>query len=501
MKYEMIIGLEIHVQLKTKSKMFSPVPNDSYKKPVNTLIDPIILGHPGTLPAVNEKAIHFAIKAGIALHATIAEETKFDRKNYFYPDLPKGYQISQFDKPIALGGYVEVPQPDLTVKKFRLTRLHLEEDAAKSSHSAEANMSLIDFNRAGTPLIEIVTEPDFRSPQDAREFLQELRLLLRYLNVSDADMEKGQLRCDANISLRKPGDTQLYAKTEVKNMNSFKSVERALMYEAHRQEQLWDEGTPPMTSTTRGWDDSKGITVEQRSKEESHDYRYFPEPDIPLLTIEPELIDSIKATIPELPAQKRSRLIREYGLGYDDVMVLAEQPHIAEYIEDVVSEAHIWHGQMHIDDPKKEELWIEEKSTIVKAITNWVLNKLPIALDKKNLTFEKSTITPENFAELIALVHTNKVNSSAAQTILEHMVGTGGDPTHIMDDLGLTQIDSKAELEDIVKKTLELYPEQTEQFRQGKDALLKFLVGMVMKESKGKANPQMVEEIIKDIIV
>lgn len=501
MELEAIIGLEIHVQLKTQTKMFCACSNDGENQPPNTTVCPVCLGHPGTLPVPNAQAVDYAIKAGLALNCEIAESTKFDRKNYFYPDLPKAYQISQFDEPICGKGFVEIILDEKNSKKFGITRLHMEEDAAKNTHGP--NGTLVDYNRGGTPLAEIVTEPDFRNPQEAKLFLQELRAMMRYLQVSDADMEKGHLRCDANISLRPVGQDVLYPKTEIKNLNSFKAVERALEYEIKRQTELWESGEAPQISTTRGWNEDKQETVEQRSKEDSQDYRYFPEPDIPRIHIESEQLAHIKAQLPELPIAKRRRFHEQYGLKLDILNQLVLNRPLANYYEAVISELKDWLSSLDEYKDVGEQAWQENKETLVKLTTGWLLSKLPASLEKVNLKMEDNSITAENFAELLSLIFKGAVNNQAALQILEKMVDPkfdDQDPSHIMELLGLAQIDNQAEIKAIAEQVIADNPTQVEQYKAGKVELINFLLGQVMKASKGKANPNSAKEILQELL-
>ncbi len=492
MKLEPVIGLEIHIQLKTKTKMFCACANEFDISEPNKNICPICTGHPGVLPVVNQQAILLAIKAAAALNLQINEYSKFDRKSYFYPDLPKGYQISQFDKPLAGEGSLEILTPE-GVKIFGIERLHIEEDAAKNFH--QADYALIDFNRAGTPLAEIVTKPDFTTPQQAKIFLQELRLIMRLLNVSDADMEKGQMRCDANISLRPMGDKKLYPKTEIKNLNSFRAVERALEYEIKRQTKLWEEGNVPASQGTRGWDEQKTQTVEQRSKEEASDYRYFPEPDLPPIILLPGEIEAIRKQIPELPNQKRNRLIGEYGFKLTEVNILINTPNFDTYAEKVYSEFLAWLESGDEIEGSAAEIHDQYKDKIAKIVVNWLLNNLLQLMNKTEKTVAELKITPENMAEFLRLIFTRRVNSTAAQIILEKMYDTGEDPSNIMEELNLQQT-SGSDIENIVKEVLSENNNQVEQYKQGKMVVLKFLIGAVMKKSKGKADPVEVEELI-----
>lgn len=496
-KYETIIGLEIHLQLKTKSKMFCSCSNDSEGQEPNTLVCPICLGHPGTLPSVNKEAIKLAMMMSLALNCKINKQSKFDRKNYFYPDLPKGYQISQFDEPLAHDGHLVI-EVDNQTWSIGIERLHLEEDAAKNIH--KANKTLVDFNRAGTPLAEIVTKPDFKSPKETKEFLQQLRLIARYLDVSEADMEKGHLRCDANISLRPLGDHDLYPKTEIKNLNSFKAVEKALMFEEKRQAKLWDDKQAPQVTETRGWDEDKEETVLQRTKEGSSDYRYFPEPDLPSIIISEKLMQTVVSTMVELPYNKKDRFVKEYNLKTEDAWVLINQRVWANYFEEVMSDLRAWLFKaegLSEDSDEASQLWADKKEKLSKLTFNWISSEL-FGLIDNNFDIKNLKISAENMAEFISLIYKQTINSSAGQVILKEMFnGADDDPSHIAERLNLAQIDDDASLEDIAMKVVMSNPEQVAEYKAGKIAVLKFLVGQFMKESKGKANPQKAEEILK----
>lgn len=495
MKYETIIGLEIHVQLKTKSKMFCACANEFDISKPNQNICPICTGHPGVLPVVNIAAVKYGVLAALALNLKVNEWSKFDRKSYFYPDLPKGYQISQYDRPLAEDGHLDILLSD-GEKSFGIERLHLEEDAAKNIH--EADHALIDFNRCGAPLAEIVTRPDFRSPQETKVFLQELRLIMRSLDVSDANMEKGQLRCDANISLRLKGDAKLYPKTEIKNLNSFKAVERALTYEVKRQAKLWEDGKAPEAQSTRGWDETKGITVEQRSKEEASDYRYFPEPDLPPIKFSKKEIADIKAQLPELLNDKRKRLIAHYGFKLGDVNILINTPGFDEYAEKVISEFVAWLEAGDSVEGTSIEIWDKYKEKISKLTTNWLINNLLQLMNAYDESISDLKITPENFAEFLTLIYERKVNSSAAQAILEEMFKTGEDPSVIIEAKDLSQVKGGDDLDKWINETIKDNPEQVKLFKDGKEPILKYLIGTVMKKSKGKADPIEVEKMLKD---
>ena len=499
MEYEIIIGLEIHVQLKTKSKMFCACSNDGENQYQNTTICPICLGHPGTLPVINKQAIEYGIKAGLAFGCEISEFTKFDRKNYFYPDLAKGYQISQFDLPIAKNGFLII-DAEAGQKKVRINRLHLEEDAAKNIHSQDEKNTLVDYNRGGTPLAEIVTEPDLRSAKQAKIFLQELRLIMRYLDVSSADMEKGHLRCDANVSLRPIGDHQLYPKTEIKNLNSFKAVERALEYEIQRQTKLWEKNTPEEKQSTRGWDEKKQETILQRVKEEASDYRYFPDPDLPPLTFEKSDIEKYKTEMIELPIQKRARFMDDYGLKLEDAKILTSSIKMADYTEQIISELEEWISSLPEMEGTEKEIWEKNKEKIIKLISSWLVNKLPDVMLTHGKTIETLEITPENFAEFLTLIFNNRMNNQSALIVLDKMVQTGIDPSHALEEEGLSQIMDENTLQNLADKIISENPKQVEQYKAGKEALFQFFIGQMMKESKGKASPEISAKILKEKI-
>ncbi|MFA5188000.1 MAG: Asp-tRNA(Asn)/Glu-tRNA(Gln) amidotransferase subunit GatB [Patescibacteria group bacterium] len=512
MELEPVIGLEIHVQLKTKSKMFCTCDNGGENLPANSCVCPVCLGHPGTLPVANKQAIEWTALAGLALNCTIAEYSKFDRKHYFYPDLPKAYQISQFDQPICQNGYLYILNPeDKDGEKIRINRIHLEEDAAKLLHPAKKNYSLIDYNRGGTPLMEIVSEPDIKTPLQAKLFLQELRQIMRYLDISEADMEKGHLRCDANISMKPIGEEKLYPKTEIKNLNSFKNVEKALEYEIQRQTKLWLEGNAPKDLTTRGWNDAKGITEEQRTKEEAHDYRYFPEPDIPPIhfLISPEIVcdqkeiaidlECLKTKLPELPDPKRKRFMAEFDLNYDEVKILTEDKATANYTEEVISELREWVESL--EEPNKlKNVWEDYKPQLTKLTSNLIINNLIPYLAEANLNIEKIKMTPENMAELITWLFSKKITTNTALQILPKMIKTGADPSHLIKEGNLAQISDEGELETIAKEIIAKNPKPVEDYKKGKERALGALIGQVMAKTHGKANPEKIAEIMKNLL-
>jgi aspartyl-tRNA(Asn)/glutamyl-tRNA(Gln) amidotransferase subunit B len=506
MKLEPVIGLEIHVQLKTKTKMFCSCPNRGELDPPNTNICPTCVGHPGTLPNINQQAVEFGLKIGKALNCQLAGPSKFDRKNYFYPDLPKGYQISQFDLPVAEHGElvcrVNEGRDDEREFKVGITRAHMEEDAAKLHHSGtgEGKVSLVDYNRGGTPLVEIVSEPDLRTPAEAKAFLQELRLMMRYLGVSNADMEKGNLRCDANISMRQiPDDppnedwtTKLNSKTEIKNLNSFRSVERALEYEIKRQTKLWLDGKQPTVETTRGWDDARGVTVQQRTKEGSSDYRYFPEPDLPPMDLA-DMHETV--TVGELPEARRQRFMEEYGLSRADAKTMCDQEALADFAERVFSELSEWSSSVASSDDKVAELTPERKS---KLVSGWLLTKLAGVMAEHKMDIRTIKITPENFAELLTMIHANKVTGPNALVILDEMAQTGADPSIIMDEKNLGQMGNLDELRTVAKEAIANNPKAVEDWKSGKEASVQFLVGQVMKVTRGKAPPEEARTILEE---
>jgi aspartyl-tRNA(Asn)/glutamyl-tRNA(Gln) amidotransferase subunit B len=478
MKYYPKIGLEIHIELKTRSKMFCYCKNDPDEKHPNINICPVCLGHPGTLPVINQEAVKKTIKTGLALNCEISRHTFFERKNYFYPDLPKGYQISQYSTPLCKNGFLEIDG-----KKIRIRRIHLEEDTGRLIH--EKDCSLVDFNRAGIPLMELVTEPDIESPKEARKFAEELQLILRYLEVSDADMEKGEMRVEANISVSEKKDT-FGTKVEIKNLNSFKAVEKALEYEIERQRKVLESGKK-VIQETRGWDPAREITFPQREKEEAQDYRYFPEPDLPPLEITQEMIEKIRAEIPELPQQKRKRLKREYGLDEKSIEIFVKDKDFGEYFEKVVSEF----------DPNLPR---EKLSRLIKLATNYLTTDLLGLLKGASVKGEDFLITPENFAEFITLIEEGKISSKIAKIVLEEMFKTGADPSQIIEEKGLVLITNEKEIEKIAHQVVSENQKAVSDFKRGKEAALQFLIGQVMAKTKGKVNPKLAREILLKIL-
>ncbi len=502
MNYDIIIGLEIHAELKTKSKMFCECDNEIEGKKPNENTCPICLGHPGCLPIPNKQAIEWTILTGLALHCKVNKLSKFDRKNYFYPDLPKAYQISQFDLPFVYDGYMLVDGD-----KVAITRIHLEEDTAKNTHPAGKNYSLIDFNRASTPLMEMVTEPVLESAEQAKKFCQSYQRILRYLDISNANMEKGEMRCEANISVQEKGkwkyegnceiktigDYKLNPKVEVKNINSFKAIEKAIKYEIKRQIHAI-ENNEKLIQETRGWDENNAVTVSQRVKETSADYRYFPEPDIPPIKTSTSGIEKIKTMLSEMPPEKKARFMEQYSLNADSAEILTTNKKIANFTEQVISELRAW-----IDSTGDD--WERQQKKLAKLVSNWMTSELFQYLKNGNSNIEDiKNVSAENFAELLTLVYQDKINSSAGQSILKIMVEKGGDPTHIMTDQGLEQIDDTDALKATVKEIISRNPNQVEEYKNGKENLLQFFVGQTMAATKGKANPKKVIPILKELL-
>ncbi|MBI3290747.1 Asp-tRNA(Asn)/Glu-tRNA(Gln) amidotransferase subunit GatB [Candidatus Falkowbacteria bacterium] len=507
MRLTPIIGLEIHVQLKTKSKMFCACDNTGENQPANTTVCPICMGHPGVLPVMNKKAVEWSVMSALAINCQIPKISKFDRKSYFYPDLPKAYQISQYDQPLGVKGYLIIDTPE-GKRRIGITRLHLEEDAAKNFHSQGGQSTLVDYNRSGTPLMEIVTEPDLRTPAEAKTFMQELRLIMRHLGVSDADMEKGHLRCDANISLtdQNPENIDLKnlkPKTEVKNINSFRAVEKALEYEIKRQTKLWAEGKIPAVQSTRGWNEDKGITENQRTKEEASDYRYFPEPDLPPLNFTPGAenaidVEKLKTGLIELPQAKRQRFIEEYALSAENAKIITSDRGLADFFEQAMSELRAWLISLGEDEGGEEEIWEKGKAKLSKLTSNWLINKLQrLAGKESGQTPISRRITPENFAEFITIVYQNKVNSTIAQKLLEKMYQTSKDPSVIMDEDDLTAGQDENYLEIIIDKIIAANQPQVKQYKEGKTTVIQFFIGAVMRQTKGSADPNLTKALLE----
>jgi aspartyl-tRNA(Asn)/glutamyl-tRNA(Gln) amidotransferase subunit B len=476
-EYEAVIGLECHVELSTRSKMFCGCPNAFGGDP-NTRVCPVCLGHPGTLPVPNRQAIEYTMKIALALDSEVAPSSLFHRKNYFYPDMPKNYQISQYDLPIGAGGHLDI-EVDGGIRSIRMNRVHLEEDTGKTIHAgttgriAEAEYALEDYNRAGVPLVEVVSEPDVRSPEEARAYLVELRALLEALGVSDVRMEEGSLRCDANVSVRPAGTEELGTKVEVKNMNSIRSVERAVRYEVERQRQALERGEP-LVQETRHWDEGRGATSPLRSKEYAFDYRYFPEPDLPPVEPDEEWIEKLRAELPELPAERRRRFTEQYGLEPTAARIVAGSRDTAAFFEEAVS------------------LGAEPR-----AAANWMTGDLAALLREHDVGLGDSKVTPRHLADLGALVAEGTISSAGAKQVLAEAFATGHAARDIVDQKGLAQIGG-SDLERIVDEVIAESPSQVEQFRGGKEGVIGFLVGQVMKKSKGAANPQEAQKLLRE---
>jgi aspartyl-tRNA(Asn)/glutamyl-tRNA(Gln) amidotransferase subunit B len=474
--YEIVIGLEVHAELKTASKVFCGCSTEFGGAP-NSHVCPLCLGLPGVLPVLNEQALDYTIMAGLALNCRIAEFSKFDRKQYFYPDSPKAYQISQFDLPFCVEGWLEIPTTAGDVKKAGIIRVHLEEEAGKTVHSGtgilDSDYSLQDYNRCGIPLIEIVGAPDLRSPQEARDYLEKLKILLQYTGVSDCKMEEGSLRCDANISLRRKGVIELGILAEIKNMNSFKAVQAALEYEAERQAKLLDAGET-MVKQTRTWDENKGTTVFMRSKEESSDYRYFPDPDLVPVVAGVERVERLRARLPELPDSKYQRYIRDWGLPEYDAGLLSSSLELAQFFEAAVAA----HGD-------------------AKAVSNWVMGELLRLVNQEKIEFAAVKVKPEQLAQLLKLIDAGTISGKIAKTVFEEVFKTGKDPEIIVREQGLVQLSDSGELEELARRVIVANPQSVADYRAGRNQALGFLVGQMMKETKGQANPVLVNEILR----
>jgi len=487
--YKSIIGLEIHVELNTKSKMFCGCLNDSDEKNPNVNICPICFSHPGTLPVINQEAVRKVIKTGLALGCQIPNHSEFDRKNYFYPDLPKGYQISQQYFPLCRQGFLKIDG-----KKIRIRRIHLEEDTGRLVHPVGADYSLVDFNRAGVPLMELVTEPDITLAKQARKFAEELQLILKYLKISGADMEKGQMRIEVNISLTKD-IKKLGTKAEIKNLNSFRSVEKAIEYEIKRQTDILSNGKK-VIQETRGWHDIKEITFSQREKEQSQDYRYFPEPDLPPLYHSKEFINGIKAEIPEIPQQKRERFKKEYNLSKTEIEIFVIYKELGQYFEKVISELQEW---VYSIEPKIK-ISESEQQKLNKLTSNYIISDLQ-GLLKGMLVLDKNfCITPENFAEFICLIYKGKISSKIAKMILEEMFKTGADPSHIIKERGLIQITDEVEIQKIIKEVISKNQNAVADYKKGKTNAFQYLIGQIMAQSKGKVNPEIASKFLQKLL-
>ncbi len=476
MLYEAVIGLEIHVQLNTRSKTFCSCSTEYGKEP-NSNTCPVCLGLPGALPVLNEEALKKAIIAGLALNCEVREYSVFARKNYFYPDLPKAYQISQYEYPLNVNGYVEITGSDGKTKRIGIIRAHLEEDAGKLIHDEDPHgPSYIDYNRCGIPLLEIVTEPDIRTPEEAYEFLQAIKEIMQYTGVSECNMEKGELRVDVNISMRKVGEKELGIKQEIKNMNSFANVKRALGYEIKRQTKILKAGGK-LKQETRLFDQSKNSTVAMRRKEEAHDYRYFPDPDLVPVVLTREYIERLRESLPELPAEKRNRFVAEYGITQYDAQTICSDYRLAVYFEEAVK---------GYSNPKK--------------IANWILSELMRVLNEKGIGIDKCRVKPWMLRELMELIDKGQISGKIAKSIFSEMAESGKTAEKIVKERGLSQITDEKELERVILKVLDSHKKVVEDLKRGKQKAFGFLVGQVMKETSGRANPKMVNEILKEKI-
>ena len=471
MRYEAVIGLEVHAQMLTETKVFCGCSTKFGSGP-NTQTCEICIGMPGVLPVLNKKALEYAIRTGLATNCTISSYSRFARKNYFYPDLPKGYQISQYEHPICEHGFIEVAV-DGETRRIGITRIHMEEDAGKNIHEGGGNYSFVDLNRAGVPLMEIVSEPDIRSPKEASEYMKKLRAILRYLDVCDGNMEEGSLRCDANVSVRPVGQKEFGTRAEVKNINSFRFVEKAVEYEIKRQIKVIEEGGK-IVQETRLWDSGKGITESMRSKEEAHDYRYFPEPDLVPIIAERKWIDDIMAGLPELPDARKGRFVLEYGIPEYDADLLTSEKAVADWFEDAVRAG----GQ-------------------AKSVSNWMMGDLMRFLNEENKSLEECPMKPAQLAGMLKLVEKGTISGKIAKTVFEEMYRTGKDAGEIVKEKGLVQISDESAIEKAVDEVIAGHPQEVERFRSGDEKLLGFFVGQVMKSTKGKANPKMLNELLK----
>ena len=464
--YEVVIGLEVHAELSTKTKIFCSCPTEFGGEP-NTHCCPVCMALPGALPVLNEKVVEYAVRAGLATNCEIEQNSKNDRKNYFYPDLPKSYQISQFDKPLCKNGSIEIENEKGEKKTIGITRIHIEEDAGKLNHDEFGGGSLVDLNRAGVPLIEIVSEPDMRSSCEAENYLRKLKSILEYIEVSDCKMQEGSLRADVNVSVRKKGETKLGTRTEMKNMNSFRSIVRGIEYEIDRQIDVLEDGGKVEQETLR-WDDVSGKTFSMRDKEDAQDYRYFPDPDLGLIRLSEEYIEGIKKSLPELPESRRKRYLEEYKLTERDAKLITVSKYLSNLFEETVS-----------------------KTNNAKASCNWILGDISRILNEKEMEPTEIPFTSDNLAELIILIEKGTISSAIAKKVLEEMFENGEEPSKIIEEKGWIQISDEGEIKEVVLKILADNPQSVQDYKGGKDRAIGFLVGQAMKQTKGKANPQM----------
>lgn len=468
--YETVIGLEVHAQLLTESKAFAPVSTEFGGSP-NTQVTPLCLGHPGTLPVLNENLVRYIIKMGLATNCSVARKSIFARKNYFYPDLPKGYQISQFETPICFGGNITI-KTNGQEKNIGITRIHMEEDSGKSIHDQDPFNTLIDLNRAGVPLIEIVSEPDMRSPQEAYEYLKRIKQIVQYLEICDGNMEEGSLRCDANVSVRPKGQQAFGTRTELKNMNSFRNVERALEFEVERQIKLIESGGEVVQETLL-WDANKLETRSMRSKEEAHDYRYFPEPDIPPVVVTDEMLGEIKRDLPEMPDVRRQRFMKDFEMSEDDAVTLTEDRYLADFYESILAA---------VDSPK--------------AVSNLVLTEVLRTLNDRSIGIQEFPVSTERLAGLVQLREADKINSSALTEIFDAMLEEQKPAEELAKEMNLMQVSDDSFIKPMVDEVIKSHPDEVERFREGKKGLIGFFIGQVMQRSQGKANPNLVRELI-----
>lgn len=474
MKYEAVIGLEVHTELQTTTKIFCSC-RTSFGADPNTNVCPVCLGLPGVLPVLNKKVLEYAVRAGLALNCEISRFSKFDRKNYYYPDLPKNFQTSQFDLPICEHGYLDV-EVDGEKRRIRITRAHMEEDAGKLVHHGtsitDSDYSLVDYNRTGTPLLEIVSEPDMRSAKEAVAYMEKMRAILQYVGISDCRMEEGSLRCDANVSVRPVGQKELGTKTEIKNINSFKGVERAIEYEAMRQAELLEDGGK-VVQETRTWDEKEGVTKSMRTKEEANDYRYFPEPDLVPFTVSDEYIENIRKSLPELPDARKERYMKEFGLSSEDAVFMTNDKATADYFEAAVAAGA---------DPK--------------AAVNWLMGEFASQLSNDGIEIDKVPVSAENLAALLKLISKGTISGKIAKKVFATMWKEGGNPDDIVKAQGLVQISDTAELSKLVDEVVGNNPKAVEDFKAGKKKAVGALVGQIMKATKGKANPRVINELL-----
>ncbi|HSA06695.1 MAG TPA: Asp-tRNA(Asn)/Glu-tRNA(Gln) amidotransferase subunit GatB [Candidatus Gastranaerophilales bacterium] len=472
-KYETVIGLEVHAQVKTKSKIFCNSATE-FGQEHNSQVCPVCLGYPGTLPVLNRKVVEYAILAGLALNCEIAKHSKFDRKHYFYPDLPKNIQISQYDMPICKNGHIMI-----NGKKIRINRIHMEEDAGKLVHAGSAGISgasysLVDYNRTGVPLLEIVSEADISSPEEARFYVEKLRNIVKYLDVCDGNLEEGSLRCDANVSIRPFGQKELGTKVEIKNLNSFKALQRSLEYEVDRQIYEIENGGK-IIQETRLWKDDQGITLSMRTKEESHDYRYFPEPDLPILEIDAEWVHKIRETLPELPDEKRLRYIEKTGLSEYDASVIVDSIETAKFFDDAL-----------------------KLTNNAKSAANWLMGDITAYLKENKLNLNDIKLTPESLVEMIDLIDKGTISNAIAKKIIVSLMEKGGSAQKIVEEQGLTVISDEGQILEAVKKVIKENPGEVEKYKSGKTQVIGFFVGQIMKETKGKANPAVINKLFKE---